>query len=566
MNNELFEYEINDNSVTILKFIGNQADVVIPPEIDGYPVTRIGNNAFRGNLSLTSADIPESVTEIGEDAFSGCSSLKTVVFKNNDTILNRGAFDYCSNLQIPIKTPPINRYIHEHGFKFNVADLFNASSSSPDDSRELYARANSFYNGSGVEQNYEEAFKLYLKAAQLGHVEAMNSLGVCYENGQGADQNYIEAAKWYRQAAERGYSPAQHNLGICYEIGQGVALDYSEAVKWYRKAAMQGYGPAQNNLGICYEIGQGVVQNFAEAVRWYQLSAEQGYGPAQYNLGVCYSNGRGIEQDNYKAYDWIYKASQQGVVDAIVLLPSIKSAISLIEDKSILFKNGLDNNDIKIITHYVEQGLNYGYSYYSPSLSKEYMTRLCSIINVVSWIFLFVGGVWFLRLLEKGFQNIQDIVIFLLLTITGIVARIYIHRTTGAVRISMNETGFFCSKWHNVIPWNTISDFNYHFLVVHNGIIQLGVRVDLSFKLKENPDNYVETIRKVSLFYSKEVNAFACVLLFQEYLKRYQSYYPDSKPPIKTETGVSSDNLDSLLQNQLSGTNTIKEQMKRHIN
>ena len=91
------------------------------------------------------------------------------------------------------------------------------------------------YYGLGVEQNYEEAAKWYLKAAEQGNAEAQNNLGKCYGNGLGVEQNYEEAAKWFRKAAEQGNTDAQTNLGHIYE--ESVEPDYEGAVKWYRKAA-----------------------------------------------------------------------------------------------------------------------------------------------------------------------------------------------------------------------------------------------------------------------------------------------------------------------------------------
>ncbi len=43
--------------------------VIIPSEIDGLPVTSIGEWAFCGCSGLTSVTIPDSVTSIGEWAF-----------------------------------------------------------------------------------------------------------------------------------------------------------------------------------------------------------------------------------------------------------------------------------------------------------------------------------------------------------------------------------------------------------------------------------------------------------------------------------------------------------------
>lgn len=49
----------------------------IPSEINGTPVTTIGNAAFRDS-SVTSVTIPASVTEIGSNAFADCTNLTSV--------------------------------------------------------------------------------------------------------------------------------------------------------------------------------------------------------------------------------------------------------------------------------------------------------------------------------------------------------------------------------------------------------------------------------------------------------------------------------------------------------
>lgn len=42
-----YEYSIgSDGNVTITKYIGSGGDVVIPEELEGHPVTIIGQNAF----------------------------------------------------------------------------------------------------------------------------------------------------------------------------------------------------------------------------------------------------------------------------------------------------------------------------------------------------------------------------------------------------------------------------------------------------------------------------------------------------------------------------------------
>jgi hypothetical protein len=68
--------KIENNGVIINKYIGTKREVSIPPSIQNYKVTRIGDNAFTNNKSITKVTIPNSVTSIA--GFYGCTSLTSV--------------------------------------------------------------------------------------------------------------------------------------------------------------------------------------------------------------------------------------------------------------------------------------------------------------------------------------------------------------------------------------------------------------------------------------------------------------------------------------------------------
>ena len=74
-----FEYEIDEGRVTITGYTGKDRDVVIPDEIEGLPVTRIGSYAFQYcALGLTSITLPNSITTIGDRAFQDCNADITI--------------------------------------------------------------------------------------------------------------------------------------------------------------------------------------------------------------------------------------------------------------------------------------------------------------------------------------------------------------------------------------------------------------------------------------------------------------------------------------------------------
>lgn len=100
------DFTFDATTGTIKKYNGNDAVVNIPSEINGTPVTTIGNAAFRDS-SVTSVTIPASVTEIGANAFAGCTNLTSVNY----------AGDW-SNLTIQSGNPAVQDAANEQLFDF----------------------------------------------------------------------------------------------------------------------------------------------------------------------------------------------------------------------------------------------------------------------------------------------------------------------------------------------------------------------------------------------------------------------------------------------------------------
>ena len=82
-----------------VKVIGGDSDddgvIRIPDEVevDGeiYPVTEIGEGAFKDRTDITRVVIPSTVVTVGKEAFSGCTSLREVEAEDDEKLLSCGA-------------------------------------------------------------------------------------------------------------------------------------------------------------------------------------------------------------------------------------------------------------------------------------------------------------------------------------------------------------------------------------------------------------------------------------------------------------------------------------------
>ena len=124
-----YSYQVNaDGTATITDYNGTDEDVVIPSEIDGYPVSAIGKQAFSYE-DMKSLTIPEEVSTISSRAFEYCSITDSLVFPAGiyigpdsfsyttlpetvtipeGAVVDKEAFGYCTGL----KTLIIESYVY----------------------------------------------------------------------------------------------------------------------------------------------------------------------------------------------------------------------------------------------------------------------------------------------------------------------------------------------------------------------------------------------------------------------------------------------------------------------
>ena len=77
---DLFRYHVEDGNVIIdraIKPLDINTPLIIPSEVDGMPVTEIGDNAF-SLCEMAEVTIPDSVQIVGIDAFGFCGNLQKV--------------------------------------------------------------------------------------------------------------------------------------------------------------------------------------------------------------------------------------------------------------------------------------------------------------------------------------------------------------------------------------------------------------------------------------------------------------------------------------------------------
>ncbi len=134
------KYTVDTDGLTIIGYNGSvEGQLVIPEEMDGKPVIRIGPGAFR-NCTWIKGDLvlPGSVKEIGSQAFEGCTGLDgKLILPEGLTKIELSAFSGCSGLSGELTLP---ESVTEIGGKaFSGCSGFTGALKLPEGVTEIFA-------------------------------------------------------------------------------------------------------------------------------------------------------------------------------------------------------------------------------------------------------------------------------------------------------------------------------------------------------------------------------------------------------------------------------------------
>ena len=235
-----------------------------------------------------------------------------------------------------------------------------------------------YYQGKGLEQNYDSAFVHFEKAQELnksligGYAEMIEfGLGTnkdpgyaltCYEEGISAGEDLYGKAyglryviqhminndlneeayknyqmyiitcsakndekgslKYLKASSDAGFVPAMCSYAFYLRQGELVEKNLEEAVRLYKVASDAGYLPAMFNYAYTYKLFDNSI-TLEEEFKLYKKSADLGFPLSQTTVGAYYYNGWGVKANIEEAYKWNFIAAKQGEKNAKINLQNI---------------------------------------------------------------------------------------------------------------------------------------------------------------------------------------------------------------------------------------------------
>ena len=235
-----------------------------------------------------------------------------------------------------------------------------------------------YYQGKGMEQNYDSAFVHFEKAQELnksliaGYAEMIEfGLGTnkdpgyaltCYEEGISAGEDLYEKAyalryviqhminndlneeayknyqmyiitcsakndekgslKYLKASSDAGFVPAMCSYASYLRQGELVEKNLEEAVRLCKVASDAGYLPAMFNYVYTYKLFDNSI-TLEEQFKLYKKSADLGFPLSQTTVGAYYYNGWGVKANIEEAYKWNFIAAKQGEKNAKTNLQNI---------------------------------------------------------------------------------------------------------------------------------------------------------------------------------------------------------------------------------------------------
>ncbi len=142
----IFEYTVENGEATIVGATIEKGDMIIPSELGGYPVKKIGDKAFNDEYKIKSIFIQNGIEEIGREAFASDDdrdddvriSVKSLTLPDTLKKIGYSAFFYL-NLNGELVLPESLQYVDNYAF--NRTRVYN---------KELFIPKNVEHIGTGA--------------------------------------------------------------------------------------------------------------------------------------------------------------------------------------------------------------------------------------------------------------------------------------------------------------------------------------------------------------------------------------------------------------------------------
>lgn len=207
-----------------------------------------------------------------------------------------------------------------------AADYTHALEFNPDNPAALFAMGGLYQHAFGPDNDLELAFRLFQKAAELGHPPAQLYVGNAYLVGEGTAEDLEKARAWLQRAAESELAPAMTRLASSFREPYTHSPDPAEARNWYERAAAAGATDALVALGYMFRNGELDNKRPDAALDLFREAAGKGSGLAMSLVGHAYLTGSGMPADFALARDWLLKAAELGAPGSFAGLGHIHEA------------------------------------------------------------------------------------------------------------------------------------------------------------------------------------------------------------------------------------------------
>ena len=111
------------------------------------------------------------------------------------------------------------------------------------------------------------------KSADMGESDAEFNCAGLWQQGQGGPKDNSKAKSYYERAAQQGHIGALNALGMAARDGEFEAKDLNKAYNYFEQAAKKGNHLGLYEIGAMYEAGQPIPRDMIKAHLYYNLAS-----------------------------------------------------------------------------------------------------------------------------------------------------------------------------------------------------------------------------------------------------------------------------------------------------